>query len=81
MSHSIVIYANDKVGNMGTSNTIIFSVANPISAPSSTPANLAIVLVIALSLVVAIALIFFRRKHSKLRNVKVAGLVAEFKLF
>ena len=36
-NHSLVIYANDTFGNMGKSDTTLFSIVLPTPSPSPTP--------------------------------------------
>jgi hypothetical protein len=70
-SHSIIIYANDTVGNMGKSETFFFAINNPTSTPTNPnySVNLsyisAIVVVIAVVVVVSISLVYFKRRKGK----------------
>jgi hypothetical protein len=70
-SHSIIIYANDTVGNMGKSETFFFAVNNPTPTPINPDFSVnlsyisAIVVVIAIVAVASIALVYFRRRRGK----------------
>jgi hypothetical protein len=65
-SHSIVVYANDTVGNMGISDTVFFTV-NALTAEDFTPA---IVLsgVIVIVIMVGLLVYFKKRKHLKMTD-------------
>ena len=59
-THSITVYANDTYSNMGSSETIAFTVAKPEPFPSVTVATIsgAIAMVI-----VVVGLVFYLKKH------------------
>lgn len=58
-SHTLTIYANDTVGNMGTSSTIAFSVAEPFpTVPVAAVASVAAVAVVGAGL-----LLFWKRRR------------------
>jgi hypothetical protein len=59
-SHSIVVYANDTVGNVGSSETSAFTVAKPASFPTL-PVD--IVLITAIALVTGLLVYFKKHKH------------------
>ena len=63
-SHSLVVYANDTLGNMGESGTVFFTVDTP-KAPAFEFFTIAIVLISTTLLVATIVLIvyFKKRKH------------------
>jgi len=70
-SHSIIVYANDTVGNIGSSKTTYFSVAKepePTPTPTSQPEPLPTTLVAAASgasvTVVCVGLLFYLKKHN-----------------
>jgi hypothetical protein len=70
-SHSIIIYANDTVGNMGKSETISFAINNPTPTPTNSDSSVnlsyfsAIVMVIAVVVVVSFSLVYFKRRKGK----------------
>ena len=65
-NHSIEVYANDTAGNMETSKTISFTIAQP----SENPMNLVLIALVAFLLLVIIALVIYRKKHSKVEANK-----------
>jgi hypothetical protein len=66
-SHSLVVYANDTYGNMGTSETIHFTIAElPEPFPTSLVATASVIIVF----VVFAVFLFYRRKHKQKSLVK-----------
>jgi hypothetical protein len=55
--HSITVYANDTFGDMGASNTVTFTIATPFPT-----ATVAIVSAIAVLVVVAGLLVYFKKR-------------------
>jgi hypothetical protein len=62
-SHSIVVYANDTVGNVGSSNTIYFSVTKPFLTATLIAA------LIVLIAVISICLLIYFKKHKPVRTL------------
>lgn len=62
-SHTLTIYANDTAGNVGTSETINFSIVKP--EPASFPIEIAVTFSGASLAVVGLALLLYRRKHKR----------------
>ena len=62
-SHSLVVYANDSAGNMGTTGTINFIVAKPESS-LAVPFGAAVIVAIAVA-TGAFSLVYFRRRRVK----------------
>lgn len=66
--YSIIIYANDTVGNMGKSETFFFAINNPTPTPTNPDYSVnlsylsAIVVVIAIVVVAISSLVYFRRR-------------------
>jgi hypothetical protein len=61
--HNVTFYATDLVGNIGVSETIIFTIAKPESEPF--PTTLFIVSVIAVAAVVGLCLLVYIKKYHK----------------
>jgi hypothetical protein len=65
-SHVLVVYANDTVGNMGTTGNLNFTIANPAAFPTVQAVPTALVFVlIATVLVAAASLLIYHRKHKR----------------
>ena len=65
-SHSLIVYANDTVGNMGTSGTVNFNV--DVTSMKLSTADLSTVDVVALGLVAVLAIVcfvFFKKRSKK----------------
>jgi hypothetical protein len=58
-SHTLTIYANDTVGNMGTSSTIAFSVAEPF------PTTLVIASIGSVAIVGLGLLVYFKKRQKE----------------
>jgi hypothetical protein len=57
-SHTLTVYANDTVGNMGTSPTISFSIAEPFLT------TLVIESAIAVAVVGLVLVVYFKKRRS-----------------
>ncbi len=63
-SHVLVVYANDTVGNMGTTGNLNFTIANPAAFPTVQAFTTALVLIAAVTLMAA-GLLFYHRRKAK----------------
>jgi hypothetical protein len=69
--HSIIIYANDTVGNMGKFETFSLAINNPTPTPTNPDSSVnlsyisAIVVVIAIVAVASVSLVYFKRRKGK----------------
>jgi parallel beta-helix repeat protein len=60
-SHTLAVYANDTFGNMGTSETVFFTITEP---PESFPTTLVIGFIITVIVISIVLLLYFKkRKH------------------
>jgi hypothetical protein len=64
--HSLVVFANDTIGNMGASQTVNFTIEKPQTESLVNPAMIATVVVSVLVLVLIVSLLFFRRHRKTL---------------
>ncbi len=67
--HKLVMYANDTIGNMGTSQTIYFTIAREESILQGGFSILFVVIVV-VATIVALSALFYFKKHKQLRVVK-----------
>jgi hypothetical protein len=70
-SHVLVVYANDTVGNMGTTGNMNFTIANPAAFPTVRAVTTALVLIATVTLIAAGLLVYHKRKAKvqKSRNL------------
>ncbi len=61
-SHSLVVYANDAVGNMIATRNVNFTIEKPESFPTVTVAAAAFAIVV---LVATVGLLVYHKKHKK----------------
>jgi hypothetical protein len=65
-SHILVVYANDTVGNMGTTGNLNFTIANPAAFPTVQVVPTALVFVLIAAVIVAAAsLVFYHKKYKR----------------
>jgi hypothetical protein len=68
--HNVTVYATDKAGHTGISQTISFTVA---LTPFSTTLAFAVAITIA-AVIIALALLFYRKKNSKTNKLSETGV-------
>lgn len=75
-SHGLVIYANDTVGNMGTSGNMNFTIANPEAFPTvqALPTVLVFILIAAIITAAAILLVYHKRKAKAASSFEQSNL-------
>jgi hypothetical protein len=76
-AHSLAVYANDTVGNMGTTGNINFAIANPQALPSiqALPTLLILSLVTAIMIAIAGLLIYRKRRKPHKKAMPLSVLV------
>jgi hypothetical protein len=63
--HNVTIYAKDEYGQIGVSNTIYFSVFKPNTSAIPTDLLLIVTTILLIVGIMAVALVIYRKKHSK----------------
>ena len=67
-SHVLVVYANDTVGNMGTTGNMNFTIANPAVFPTVQAVTTTLVLIATVTLMAAGLLVYYKRKAKVLKS-------------